>query len=88
MPKLTKEGYRITVFKNFLDSEKFDPYCFYAHGFNIAEIRIEEDVCLGEIIIMDYDGFDMGHFMKITPVYVKRTYTVLEVFQTITEKVE
>ncbi|XP_018561550.1 alpha-tocopherol transfer protein-like [Anoplophora glabripennis] len=79
LPKTTEDGYRVTVIK-FVDedADNFDAYDFFAHTYNIAEIRVQEDIPLSDVIIYDFEFLTMGHILKLTPVVIKKASIVLE----------
>ncbi|KAJ8932600.1 hypothetical protein NQ314_014566 [Rhamnusium bicolor] len=79
LPKLTKDLYRVIVLKTFGEPEAFDVDNFLAHQMNIAEIRLQEDVALGDVYLIDYENLKMGHVVKTTPMHMRRAATVLEV---------
>nr|CAH7724662.1 unnamed protein product [Callosobruchus chinensis] len=79
LPKVTEEGYRITVMKNDgLPPEEFDPYNVIAHMANVMEIRINEDVTIGDIYIYDFSNAKMGHIVKLTPIVLKKSAVAFE----------
>ncbi|CAH1107955.1 unnamed protein product [Psylliodes chrysocephalus] len=79
LPKVTKEGYRVSIVKFVDDNPKnFQVYDFYAHTYNVTEIRLHEDVTVGDILVYDFSGLKVGHFFKLTPVILKKTSIILE----------
>lgn len=78
LPKPTKELYRVFVIK-ITGLEDFDTYKFLAYIFNVIEIRIQHDITLGDVFIIDYTHLKMGHVLKMTPIHVKKAGTVFEV---------
>lgn len=54
MPKLTNEGFRVTVLKLMHNrSEQFDVYNNVALIHCFVEIRMMTDIMMGEIIVID-----------------------------------
>lgn len=51
----------------------------FAHSYNIAEIRINEDVTIADILIQDGSNMRMSHVVQMTPMNIKKALTVLEV---------
>lgn len=81
LPKLTKDGNAVSVFR--LKAYKLDdiPNYFHclAHSLNIAEIRLAEEISLRDIFIFDCDGFGMAHVLKLTPTYLKQMSLIFTV---------
>ncbi|CAH2000177.1 unnamed protein product [Acanthoscelides obtectus] len=79
LPKVTEEGYRITVLRNNdLAPEEFDPYNIIGHINNVLEIRMHEDVTMGDIHIYDFSNAKMGHVVKLTPIFLKKCAVAFE----------
>ncbi|KAJ8947673.1 hypothetical protein NQ318_009557 [Aromia moschata] len=78
LPKLTKDLYRVFVTKIVAGPEEFDTYDFFAHQMNAFEIRILEDLTLGDVIILDFEHVKMGHVRKITLMHLKKATAILE----------
>ncbi|KAJ3652206.1 hypothetical protein Zmor_018191 [Zophobas morio] len=68
-PKLTKEMHRIFYIKVKNESlmSDYEPIDFLRKSFSIAEIRLREDVLVGDIFIADMKGFAITTIMKVTP---------------------
>lgn len=80
LPKLTSTLHRVSFVKYIEISEDiFDPHKVVAHGCNLYEVRLHEDLVMGEIFIIDAKGFSMSHILKITPAVLKKYVLVLEV---------
>ncbi|KAJ8977846.1 hypothetical protein NQ317_004626 [Molorchus minor] len=79
LPKLTKDGYRVILTK-WLDDDpdNFDPYDFFSQINNVAEVRLQEDLPIGDIVINDLDLFKLGHFIKFTPTCLKKIFVIVE----------
>lgn len=58
---------------------KYDTYKFISHQINILEVRIHEDLILGDVIIVDFEHLKMGHLGKLSPMHLKNASTILEV---------
>ncbi|CAH1184816.1 unnamed protein product [Phyllotreta striolata] len=79
LPKLTDEGYRVAIVKFVDDNPRnFRVYDFFAHTYNVTEIRLHEDVTAGDILVYDLGNLKVGHFFKLTPVVLKKTSVILE----------
>lgn len=80
MPNTTKEGYRV-IYCRLMSSkaEEFFPYDITAHCHNLLEIRLQNDVMMGDIYIIDMANLTLGQISKLTPIIVKKSFTVLEV---------
>ncbi|XP_030759611.1 uncharacterized protein LOC115885009 [Sitophilus oryzae] len=79
LPRLTENLNRIVFVKlKDLDPNKFDAYNFFAHAYNVVEIRIREDVATSDILLYDMEGLTMAHFLKLTPDALKKSGMVLE----------
>ncbi|XP_050302175.1 alpha-tocopherol transfer protein-like [Anthonomus grandis grandis] len=79
LPKLTPSLSRVTIMKlKDLDPEKFVALNFFAHSYNIVEIRIREDVVLTDTIVYDMEGIQLSHLLKLRIGAIKKSTTVLE----------
>lgn len=80
LPKLTDDYGRVCVFK-FLDTDptKFNPIDFFKFNFTLADVRITHDRCLGDQFIFDLAGTKLQHFMKISPMMLKQSQTIIDV---------
>lgn len=80
MPKLTEQGYRISVLKiHPCDTELFSLYDITTVVQHLIEIRMMCDVMIGEIMIVDAAELTFGLVSKITPVQIKKTFISAEV---------
>ncbi|XP_050501929.1 alpha-tocopherol transfer protein-like [Diabrotica virgifera virgifera] len=78
LPKVTERGYRVVIIKCKESPENFHVCDFFAHTYNVSEIRLNEDVAVGDILVYDFENLKVGHFLKITPVIIKKSTIVLE----------
>lgn len=80
MPNTTEEGYRV-IYCRLMSSkaEEFFPYDITAHCNNLLEIRLQNDVMIGDIYIIDMLNLSFGQISKLTPIAVKKSFTILEV---------
>ncbi|KAJ8947670.1 hypothetical protein NQ318_009554 [Aromia moschata] len=78
LPKLTKDLYRVHVIKIVGEPEEFNFYDMCAYILNTLEVRLHEDLALGDIYIGDYEKLKMGHVVKITPVHMKKLSHIFE----------
>ncbi|XP_066261568.1 alpha-tocopherol transfer protein-like isoform X2 [Euwallacea similis] len=68
MPKLTPDLCRITIFKaTDPEGEANDAYVYELPVFMMAEMRVTEEMCLSNIIIVDFEGYSWKNLMKYTP---------------------
>lgn len=80
MPKLTDEGYRVTFIRLMSpNADDFDPYNITAHFLNLLEIRLLNDVMIGDIYVVDMSFFTFSHISKVTPVVLKKLFAPQEV---------
>ncbi|XP_011165153.1 alpha-tocopherol transfer protein-like [Solenopsis invicta] len=68
LPSLTEEGYRVTIFQlRDNDIEKFSFQATVRRVLMALDIRLMEEICLSNIMIIDCEGFKMAHFAKFVP---------------------
>ncbi|XP_066153686.1 alpha-tocopherol transfer protein-like isoform X2 [Euwallacea fornicatus] len=68
MPKLTPDLCRITIFKaTDPEGEANDAYMYELPLFMMAEMRITQEMCLSNIIIVDFQAYSWKNLMKFTP---------------------
>lgn len=81
LPKLTQDMYRITILKyNDVNPDDSDIDKFCAHFLNnIYEVRLHEDLILGDIYIADYEFVKFGVMAKLSPILLKNVAQVFEV---------
>ncbi|XP_072394631.1 retinol-binding protein pinta-like [Diabrotica undecimpunctata] len=78
VPVLTPSLHRLTIVQ-YKDSENGDVRKMSAHGLkNLYEIRIHEDLSMGEIYIVDCTHIKFSVVAKITPLFLKQVAFVLE----------
>ncbi|XP_028140788.1 retinol-binding protein pinta isoform X2 [Diabrotica virgifera virgifera] len=70
--------YRVSVLKLLPYTAKFHANRYHAHVSNLFEIRICEDLSVGEILIVDYRNLAWSHVFKISPFVVHRMAMVVE----------
>ncbi|KAG5886268.1 hypothetical protein JTB14_020831 [Gonioctena quinquepunctata] len=78
MPKATKEGYRVMIFRIFDDYPELNFLKYLGHFFNLLEVRMQEDYQNGDILIYDFTSLTLGHLAQATPTILKNYSTVLE----------
>ncbi|CAH1163296.1 unnamed protein product [Phaedon cochleariae] len=78
LPQLTEDMLRVNVLKIKGDPKYFDAYNFIGHQMNINEIRVHEEINLGDLLLVDLENIQMGHIFKFTPVHVKKAVLILE----------
>lgn len=78
LPKPTKELYRVYIMKIMGPAEDFDTYTFFSHSLNVMEVRIQYDLAMGDVYIIDYEHLKMGHVTKMTPSHIKKALTISE----------
>jgi len=80
LPLLTPSLSRVTVLKlKDFNPENFDALKFFAHSYNILEIRIREDIVLTDTLIYDLEGIQFGHVTKLHLGAIRKAALVLEV---------
>ncbi|CAH1132236.1 unnamed protein product [Ceutorhynchus assimilis] len=79
LPKLTPTLSRITVMK-FKDTnpEKYHPLNYFAHTYNILEIRVREDMMLTDTLVYDLEGLQFGHLFKLRIGILRKASAILE----------
>lgn len=80
LPLLTPSLSRVTVLKlKDINPGNFDALKFFAHSYNILEIRIREDIVLTDTLIYDLEGIQFGHVTKLHLGAIRKAALVLEV---------
>lgn len=79
MPRLTPDLSRIICIQKNTAVDEFDPLVYFAHTYNLAELRVLGDCCRGEVHIYDFGGFKMSHFTKMSPMLIKKAAAIFEV---------
>lgn len=80
LPKLTENQMRVTVFQaKDANPEKFDLNNYLGYTFNIAFIRILEDIVNKDIYVYDFEHLKSGHVTKMSPVGIKKAGIIMEV---------
>ncbi|KAG5886253.1 hypothetical protein JTB14_020816 [Gonioctena quinquepunctata] len=68
LPKATVDGYRVIVFRIPDGNTKtFNVYDFFAHTYNVTEVRLHEDYPLGDVLVYDFKNIKFGHLIQTTP---------------------
>nr|CAI5860963.1 unnamed protein product [Callosobruchus analis] len=81
VPELTDEGHCVAFLRiasensNILD---LDPYMIFSHIYNIAEVRLHEDVALGDIYVYDMAYFPVRQIARLNPVLMRKGTVPLE----------
>ncbi|CAG9832925.1 unnamed protein product, partial [Diabrotica balteata] len=80
IPELTPSKHRITIFRyENVDSAKSDIKRIFAHVLrNVYEVRMHEDLAMGEIYVIDCENLKLDIVLKITPVILKQCAFVFE----------
>nr|CAH7768952.1 unnamed protein product [Callosobruchus chinensis] len=78
LPKMTNELYRVNIVKIIGEPESFDTYDCFGHQMNINEIRLHEEINLGDILIIDLANVKAGHVVKFTPVHMRKASIIIE----------
>ncbi|CAH1108271.1 unnamed protein product [Psylliodes chrysocephalus] len=79
LPNLDENLSRITMLKFHREGiEIFDPYKLAAYVSAILEIRLQEDLGMGEVLVCDAEHLAMGHVVKFTPSFFKKCTLLLE----------
>ncbi|XP_032691499.1 alpha-tocopherol transfer protein-like isoform X2 [Odontomachus brunneus] len=68
LPSLSDEGYRVTVLRvRDTNPEKFSIQAIARRILMVLDIRLAEETCLSNIMIIDLQGFHAIHFAKCSP---------------------
>lgn len=59
-------------------SIKFNAYEFFAYVLKLTELRLRYDCCDGDIVIFDFNGFNLNHLTQITPMFIKKMVTIMD----------
>ncbi|KAF5301080.1 hypothetical protein FQA39_LY10899 [Lamprigera yunnana] len=79
LTKPTEDLSRIICFKlKDTNPNNFDVDKFMTYILNIAEIRLREEYSLSDTYVCDLNGITMHHFMKCTPVFLKKVNFLIE----------
>lgn len=81
LPRLTPDLCRITFFKmRDPEGEADDAYLYEIPVFMMAEMRIIHDMCLSNIIIIDFAGYSWKNLIKFTPTVNQKLVDVMVIF--------
>ncbi|CAH2000179.1 unnamed protein product [Acanthoscelides obtectus] len=81
LPKLTDDGNSIAVMRIASENSnilELDPYMIFAHMYNVVEVRLHEDVALGDICIYDMAYFPIRQIARLNPVLMRKGTIPLE----------
>ncbi|KAJ1525291.1 hypothetical protein ONE63_010114 [Megalurothrips usitatus] len=68
LPKLTSEGYRVTIFRlHATEVEKFCVSTLTKRVIMVLDVRLKEEKCLSNIMVVDFQGFTLQHFARLSP---------------------
>ena len=72
LPQMTPEMCRVFVLKcrNKDMLHKLSPYDVVKMANNLQELRLKEDVMVGDIGIVDMEGINMRTILKVTPLFM------------------
>ncbi|CAG9770309.1 unnamed protein product [Ceutorhynchus assimilis] len=78
LPKLTPDLNRVTIFKmNDPNGEATDAYSYQIPVLMMAEIRIAHDLCLSNILIIDFKDYGWKNLVKYTPTVNQKLIDIL-----------
>lgn len=81
-PTLWKGLYSINFNKIVaFDDEKINGEHLMSHLFNVAEIRMREDVAFKDVTVVDFKDTKLSQLLMFTPSLLKKMHAVLEVIQ-------
>ena len=66
MPQLTPEIERVIIYSYSTDAKNFDVCSHIKLMLMVQEIRMSEDYCQSDVMILDLANFTAGHVPKIT----------------------
>jgi hypothetical protein len=73
VPQLTPDCDRVVVIGlQPLDGTDFNTLYVIKLYIMMMEIRVSEDYCSSDILVIDYDNLTLGHMSTVTPSYVKK----------------
>lgn len=81
LPKQTKQGNTVTVIKA-LKGEAFTTKEYYiglSHTINAAEIRLNEEVSIKDIVLIDCEFVTLSWLVNITPTFLQTLSLIFEV---------
>lgn len=68
LPKLTSEGYRVTIFRlNNVEVDKFNMQEITKRVVMCLDVRLKEEKCLSNVMIIDFQNFSLQHFARCSP---------------------
>lgn len=68
LPSLTEEGHRVSIIRlRETDPEKFSLQALTRRILMVLDIRLIEETCLSNVMIVDLEGYSMKHFAKVNP---------------------
>lgn len=71
LPKLTNEGNVVSIFKIRQPFTTKDYLRSLAYQFNVLEVRLAEEICLKDIVVLDLENHTFAQVLKITPSVLK-----------------
>ncbi|EZA55687.1 hypothetical protein DMN91_001755 [Ooceraea biroi] len=70
LPSLTEEGYRVTILRmRETDPDKFSLQAICRRVLMVLDIRLMEESCLSNIMVIDLKGCSAAHFAKFSPTH-------------------
>lgn len=79
LPKLVNVN-RVIVFKLISDDpEKIKPECLYNHVLNVCEVRLMNDFCISNLVVLDLSNIKMSHLLRNSISLLHKFQTVIEV---------
>ncbi|XP_057665015.1 alpha-tocopherol transfer protein-like [Diorhabda carinulata] len=78
LPNLNDDLCRISINKLFPYNSNFDVRKYLANFLNVYEIRICEDLCVSEIVIIDYEELTWSHIFKFSPFVISKAVTIMD----------
>jgi hypothetical protein len=73
MPQLTPDCDRVVVFGlQPLDGTEFSMLDGIKIFIMVMEIKLSEDYCSSDILVVDYSNITLGHMLKLTPSHVRK----------------
>lgn len=78
LPNLNDDLCRISIVKLFPYSSKFDVQRYLANNLNVYEVRVCEDLCVSEILIIDYKDLSWSHIFKFSPFIISKAISIMD----------
>lgn len=80
MPEPIEEGFRVIYYRILSPKpEDFIPEDLAGYSFSFYEVRVHHDIIFGDIFVIDMNNYTFNHVSKLTPLHLKKLFTINEV---------